>query len=49
MSRLVASKPDRQLFGQTEFELRDRVHELGAMMLETAAEERQKKGGVRRC
>ena len=48
MARLMASKPNHQLFGQTEFELRDRVHELGARVLETAADERQKKGRVRR-
>ena len=29
MARFMASKPNSQLFGQTEFELRDRVHELG--------------------
>ena len=48
MARFMASKPNHQLFGQTEFELRDRVHELGARMLETAADERQKKGRIRR-
>jgi hypothetical protein len=48
MARFMASKPNHQLFGQTEFELRDRVHELGARVLETAAEERQKKGRIRR-
>lgn len=48
MARFMASKPNRELFGQTEFELRDRVHELGAQVLETAADERQKKGRVRR-
>lgn len=47
MARFMASKPNHQLFGQTEFELRDRVHELGARVLETAAAERQKKGRVR--
>ncbi|MCI0332561.1 MAG: hypothetical protein L0228_04990 [Planctomycetes bacterium] len=47
MARLMASKPNHQLLGQTEFELRDRVHELGARVLETAADERQKKGRVR--
>ena len=30
MARFMASKPNGQLFGQTEFDLRDRVHELGA-------------------
>jgi hypothetical protein len=48
MARFMASQPNHQLFGQTEFELRDRVHELGARVLETAADERQKKGRVRR-
>lgn len=47
MARFMASKPNGQLFGQTEFELRDQVHELGARVLETAADERQKKGRVR--
>ena len=49
MARFMAAKPTHQLFGETEFELRDRVHELGARVLETAAEERQKKGGIRGC
>ena len=48
MARLMASKANHQLFGQTEFELRNRVHELGAKALEVAADERQKKGRVRR-
>jgi hypothetical protein len=43
----MASKGNHELFGQTEFELRDRVHELGARVLETAADERQKKGRIR--
>ncbi len=47
MARFMASKPNGQLFGQTEFDLRDRVHELGARVLETAVDERQKKGRVR--
>lgn len=46
MARFMASQPNHQLFGQTEFELRDRVHELGARVLETAADERQKKGRI---
>ncbi|MCC7086651.1 MAG: hypothetical protein IT427_16755 [Pirellulales bacterium] len=45
IARLLASKPDSELFGQTEYELRDRVHHLGAKSLEAAADERQKKGG----
>lgn len=47
MARLMASKGNHELFGQTEYEVRDRVHDLGARVLETAAAERQKKGRVR--
>lgn len=47
MARLMASKGNHELFGPTEYEVRDRVHELGARVLETAAAERQKKGRVR--
>jgi hypothetical protein len=42
---LLMSKPDAELFGKTEFELRDRVHAIGAQALETALQER-KKGGT---
>jgi len=45
MARALASGP---LFGEKEFELRDQVHDLGAKALEVAADERQKKGGLRR-
>ncbi len=44
LATLMASKEDSQLFGQTEFELRDRVHALGAEVLEATAAERSKKG-----
>jgi hypothetical protein len=44
---LLASKGNSELFGRTEFEVRDRVHRLGATALEAAADERQKKGRVR--
>jgi hypothetical protein len=46
LAELLASKPDRQLLGQTEFQVRDRVHALGAKALQTALEER-KKGGTK--
>ena len=46
LARLLAAKPDRQLLGQTEFEVRDRVHRLGAAALQAALDER-KKGGIR--
>jgi hypothetical protein len=42
LAELLASKPDRQLLGQTEFEVRDIVHDLGATALETALNERKK-------
>ena len=45
IARLLASKPDAELLGKTEFEVRDRVHDLGARAIETALEER-KKGGI---
>ena len=49
MARLLASKADGELFGKTEYEVRDRVHRLGAEGLQAAADERQKKGRVRGC
>ena len=44
MARLMASKDDGELFGETEFQLRDMVHRIGAKVVETAANERRKKG-----
>ena len=46
LAELLASQPDRQLLGQTEFMVRDRVHALGAKALQTALDER-KKGGTK--
>ena len=48
MAELMASKDTAHIFGETEFEVRDRVHELGATVFEATAEERVKKGGVSR-
>lgn len=48
MAKLLAGKADHELFGQTVFELRDRVHALGAQVLEAVANERQKKGRIPR-
>jgi hypothetical protein len=42
IAELMASKPDRQLLGRTEFEVRDLVHKIGAKALETALDERKK-------
>jgi hypothetical protein len=44
-AELWASKPDRQLFGQTEFAVPDRAHPIGAKAIPTALNER-KKGGT---
>jgi hypothetical protein len=46
IAELLATRPDDQLFGQTEFDLRRLVHRLGAEALQTAAEQR-KKGGTK--
>jgi hypothetical protein len=46
LAALLASKPDRQLLGANEFEVRDRVHKIGAKALQTALDQR-KKGGTR--
>ena len=45
LARLMASKDDAHLLGDTEFQVRDRVHELGAEVLQIALDER-KKGGT---
>jgi hypothetical protein len=45
MARLLVSKPDRELLGATEFEIRERVHKIGALAIETAVNQR-KKGGT---
>jgi hypothetical protein len=41
---LLASKPDSELFGQTEFEARDIILRIGAQAMQAAVNERQKKG-----
>jgi len=46
LARLLTAKPDSQVLGKTEFEIRDAVHRLGAKTLETALDER-KKGGTK--
>jgi hypothetical protein len=45
IARLLVSKSDAEFFGKTEYEVRDRVHRIGACALETALQER-KKGGT---
>jgi hypothetical protein len=43
MAQLLARKEDRQLLGGTEFEIRERVHRLGAQVVERVLQERKKK------
>ena len=45
LAKLLASKPNGQLLGATEFLVRDGVHRIGLRLLEAALEER-KKGGT---
>jgi hypothetical protein len=45
LAELLATKPDAQLLGATEFEVRDKVHRLGAKALQAALDGR-KKGGT---
>ena len=46
LARLFVSKKDSEMFGKTEFEVRDRMHQLGAKAMQTVLEER-KKGGTK--
>jgi hypothetical protein len=46
LARLMAGQDDAHLLGDTEFRVRDRVHALGAQVLQTALDER-KKGGTK--
>jgi hypothetical protein len=43
MTRLLASKPDRQVLGPTEFQIRDIVHQIGAKTIQAELDARQKK------
>lgn len=44
ISRLLASKENRHLFGETEFQVRDAVHRIAARGMDAALEERKKRG-----
>ena len=44
LADLLASKPDHQLLGQAEFEVRDHAHKIGAKALQTALDERERGG-----
>ena len=47
LARTLASKDNQHLLGQTEFEVRDIVHGIGARSIQIAANERSKKGVLR--
>ena len=44
LARLIASKSNRELCGATEFRIREIVHGIGARVIESALEERKKRG-----
>jgi hypothetical protein len=44
MAALLVSKPNGELFGQTEFQIREGCHRIGACALDAALEERKKRG-----
>lgn len=49
ISRLLASKENRELLGRTEFQIRDAVHRLGAAGIDAALAERKKRGTADRA
>ena len=44
IAELMASKRDDQLFGETEFTLREKVLRMGAQALEATVNDRKKRG-----
>ena len=42
MVRLLRSKPDGQVLGQTEFEVRDLAHKIAAKVVQAEVNDRQK-------
>lgn len=46
MARLLAAKRPQEILGPGEFEIRDHLNEMGASLVETALNERAKKGGL---
>ena len=46
MCCMIAGKRDPELFGETEFEMRDILMRLGARTLEKAVDSRRKKGAT---
>ena len=46
IAQLLASKSDGEIFGETEFQVRDLVHKIGARAMQAALDGR-KKGGTK--
>jgi len=46
LAELLATKPDEQLLGQTEFDVRDILHEIGSDAIQTAVNQRLVPGGT---
>lgn len=44
IARMMASKENRELFGRTEFQLRDVLHGLGRRTIDATLESRKKRG-----
>lgn len=44
IARLLASKQNHELFGETEFQIRDAVHRIGAAGFDAALDARKKRG-----
>jgi hypothetical protein len=44
VAELLVSKSNREFFGETEFQVRDALHRIGARMYDAALEERKKRG-----
>ena len=49
IARLLASKDNRELLGETEFRIRDAVHRIGARGIDAALAERKKRGTADRA
>jgi hypothetical protein len=47
MVRMMAAKPNHEIFGKGEFELRDMLNQVGATIVAESANERAKKGVLR--
>lgn len=43
ISQLMASKPDSELFGETEFQVRDLLNKIGAQAVQATLDERHQK------